>query len=335
MSGASTSTITTARGPYFDELSTGMAFAQAPPVTIDAGLQAAHRAIVGNRLRLALDTRLAEAVTGGSLASPALVWDLSIGQSTVVTQRVKANLFYRGLRFLHYPTLGDTLSTRATVVGLRENAAKPGRPRTGMAALHIVTTDQDDRPVLDYWRCAMLPVSRPDAPAGPSDDLDAIGQTSAESHAADQWDLAAYRSRVSGAHFADVSPGQQWEIDGADVVSSAPELARLTGNLAQVHHDAAAAGGERLVYGGHTIGIALHQITRALPTLVTPTAWQFCHHLAPVRENDRLRSTILVESLTPRATGDGGTAQLRVRVQAENDAGTTDVLDWSVEALLA
>ena len=51
------------------------------------------------------------------------------------------------------------------------------------------------------------------------------------------------------------------------MVSSAPELARLTLNIAMVHHDAAASAGGRLVYGGHTIGIAAAQATRALPNL--------------------------------------------------------------------
>ena len=32
-----------------------------------------------------------------ALAHPALVSDVAIGQSTLATQRVKANLFYRGL----------------------------------------------------------------------------------------------------------------------------------------------------------------------------------------------------------------------------------------------
>jgi acyl dehydratase len=34
--------------------------------------------------------------TTGPLAHPAFVCDVAIGQSTLVTQRVKANLFYRG-----------------------------------------------------------------------------------------------------------------------------------------------------------------------------------------------------------------------------------------------
>ena len=44
---------------------------------------------------------------GGPIAPPALVWDVSIGQSTVVTRHVRANLFYRGLAFRRVPVIGD------------------------------------------------------------------------------------------------------------------------------------------------------------------------------------------------------------------------------------
>ncbi|EUA31196.1 hypothetical protein I553_2755 [Mycobacterium xenopi 4042] len=54
-----------------------------------------------------------------------MVWDVAIGQTTLATQRVKANLFYRGLVFHRFPVIGDTLYTRTEVVGLRANRPKP------------------------------------------------------------------------------------------------------------------------------------------------------------------------------------------------------------------
>src|SRR5215472_18891538 len=140
-------------GPYFDELAVGQEFRGAPGVTLTSGLAAAHQAITGDRLALATDHELCREVTGGSpLASPSLVWDVAIGQSTVVTQHVKANLFYRGLAFRRAPLIGDTLTTITKVVALRQNSPRPGRAATGLAALRIITTDQQDQPVLDFWR---------------------------------------------------------------------------------------------------------------------------------------------------------------------------------------
>ena len=121
-------------GPYFDDLAVGDRFADAPAMTLTEGLAAAHRAITGDRLRLALDHELAREVCGAAPpAHPALVWGTSIGQSTLATQRVRANLFYRGLSFRRFPVLGDTLRTVTEVAGLRENTRRPGRPPTGLA----------------------------------------------------------------------------------------------------------------------------------------------------------------------------------------------------------
>ena len=94
------------------------------------------------------------------------------------------------------------------------------------------------------------------------------------------------------------------EIEGGDVVDSAPELARLTLNVAMAHHDATSTGdGRRLVYGGHTIGLAAAQATRALPTLVTILGWHACDHTAPVFEGDTLRSR--ARARAPRAAARG------------------------------
>lgn len=324
-------------GPYFDDLSVGQVFDWAPPMTLSAGLAATHQAIVGDRLRLALDADLCVAVTGmpGPLAHPGLVCDVAIGQSTVATQRVKANLFYRGLTFHRFPVIGDTLCTRTEVIGLRANSAKPGRAPTGLAALRMTTTDQADQLVLDFYRCAMLPASPGWTPdGGPADDLSSVG-VDAATPATDptaHWDAAVFRDKVPGPHFDAALAGAVLHSTG-DVVSSAPELARLTLNIAAAHHDSR-AGGRRLVYGGHTIGLALAQVTRLLPNLVTPLGWEYCDHTGPVHEGDTLYSELRVESAEP--TRHGGVLTLRAVVYAATEpAGEPDraVLDWRFTAL--
>jgi acyl dehydratase len=323
-------------GPYFDDLAVGQVFDWAPSVTLTAGMAAVHQAIVGDRLRLPLDADLSAAVTGApaALAHPGLVCDVAIGQTTLATQRVKANLFYRGLVFHRFPVIGDTLYTRTEVVGLRANSVKPGREPTGLAALRMSTIDQADRLVLDFYRCAMLPAGpdwRPDDPQ-PSDDLSAIGADAvapAHDPTAD-WDADAFRRRVPGPHFDAGLTGTVLR-SSADVVSSAPELARLTLNIAATHHDSRVSG-RRLVYGGHTIGLALAQATRLLPNLVTVLGWQSCDHTGPVYEGDTLYSDLHVESAEP--VGHGGVLGLRSLVYAvSNSESDRQVLDWRFTAL--
>lgn len=323
-------------GPYFDDLSHGDAFDTAPPMTLTEGAAATHAAIVGERLRLPLDADLGRAVTGQERppASPSLVWDVAIGQSTPVTHHVKANLFYRGLAFRSAPAIGDTLRTRTEVVGLRQNTPRPDRAPTGLVALRISTTDQRGRTVLDFWRCAMLPLRDPAARTGHADDLGTVGaDVDDPGAAAGAWRLDAFRDALPAGLRRPVEPGTTWRVVGGDVVSSAPELARLTLNIARTHTDDEA--GTRLVYGGHTIGIALTQATRALPELVTVLAWHGCDHTGPVREGDTLASSVLVEDVSPGPAG-GRLASLRSRVTARSGPGETprDVLDWRYVALL-
>ena len=324
------------QGQFFDELTIGQEFC-APAITLTSGLAAAHQAITGDRLVLMLDHELCHQVTGGGpLAAPGLVWDVAIGQSTVVTQHVKANLFYRGLAFRRAPLIGDTLATVTRVVALRQNKPRDGRAATGLAVLRIITTDQEGRPVLDFWRCAMLPLRDQTAQTGHADDLEQVGREASPPDfegLVTGWRLDMFARRAAGPRPAELHAGQSFEVAGGDVVSSAPELARLTANIAAVHHDSSAAGGDRLVYGGHAIGLALSQAARALPSLVTVTGWHSCDHLAPVREGDTLRSVVTVEQVD-YLPGGGGVVHLRSLVRADGP-DARDVLDWRYVAVLA
>jgi len=311
-------------------------FDSAPAMTLTEGAAATHQAIIGDRLRLALDSTLAAAVIGacGPFAHPALVCDIAIGQSTVATQRVKANLFYRGLQFHRYPEIGDTLSTRTEVVAMKQNSAKPGRTPTGLAALRMITSDQQGRRILDFYRCAMLPCRELAENTGHTDDLSAVGERAPQApDPTAEWDADAYRDRVPGAPF-------DWELVGvefggvADQVRGADELARLTLNVASTHHDWR-AGGQRLVYGGHTIGLALAQATRLLPDLVTVLDWQSCDHTGPVYEGDTLFSRVRIEQAVSRQGGRGTALRLRslVFAAATGDTPERQVLDWRFTAL--
>lgn len=325
-------------GPFYDDLKISDCFEGAPTIRLTDGMAAAHHAIVGGRLRLAFDAELSASVTGQPtpFAAPAFVWDVAIGQSTLVTREAIANLFYRGLVFRRAPAIGDSLRTVTTIVGLRPASAKPGRPPRGLVTMRIAASDQQGRPVLDFHRCAMLPARRPDSvgvqgePDPPQRDMEATEIAAAIRH----WDLTTYRAQVPGPHFHDLRQGMAFQLAGGDLVSSAPELARLTMNLATIHHDGT-RDGQRLVYGGHTIGLAAAQVTRAFPALVTILGWDGCDHLGPVREGDTVHCAIAVERLEA-LSGGGGLAHLRCRARATGLDGTrSDVLDWRLIGVFA
>jgi len=343
--------------PYFEDLSVGRVFDDAPAVTLTPGHAAFHAALFGDRLRLPLSEPLCHAVTGSRrpLAHPNLVCNVAIGQTTAPSQRVRGNLFYRGLVLQRPVFIGDTLTTSTEVVARRQNRTKPGRDATGIAVLQVHVENQRGETVLHFWRCPMLPCRDPAAPpdltaekgAKPcgDDPFDAIpselDMDAVRAAIVSEWRLDVFREAVPGAHFGDIEAGTRYVVQAADTVTSGPELARQTLNLARAHTDAAASPyGRRLVYGGHTISMASAQLTRALPNLVTLIAWRRCDHRAPVFEGDRLQTKLEVIA-THRLGSGGGLVDLRVLVSAERGAEAAEpekrecVLDWSLLALMA
>ena len=319
-------------GPYFDDLAVGEHLQAAPAITIGAGEAAIYQAVCGDPLCVSLSRPLSEAVTGRSerLVNPGLVMHVSIGQSTVATRRVIANLFYRGVVLEQPVWEGETLFTQVTVRALSDLTRRPDRPARGLALLGIHTTSADTGDtIVNYERCAMLRVRNADRTTGHADALGEVNVTI---------DLDAWEPRIPMGwdtnpliEFAD----RGWEIGERrtdrlrDPVTDALLLVRLTQNQAPPHRDPKESpSGGRLVYGGHTIGLAQASLVRMMPGTATVVGWQACDHTAAVHEEDVLafHHTLLDE----RPVGTGRLRAVRVEVETDRDDGPIPVLDWRV-----
>ena len=255
-------------------------------MTLDLGLAAWYQSIVGEVLPVCLDHRLARAVTGSDqpLASPGLVANLSVGQSTVATRRAIANLFYRNMRVARPVHIGETLHTRVRILAMADATARPDRPNRGKVLLGMQTT-ADDEIVMDYQRCALLPV-RGDSMPGHDGDT---------GKAPDAVDIGDYAGLVPSWNAEPFEAPTAWSDDELrvdvtrDIVDQATGLVRLTHNRAIVHRDVdATAYDTRLVYGGHVQALAQASLTRIEPRLATIVAWHACSHVGPAFEGDLL-----------------------------------------------
>ncbi len=273
-------------GPYYDDLEPGMELESQPAVTLDLGLAAWYQSIVGEVLPVCLDHRLARSVTGSDqpLASPGLVANLSVGQSTVATRRAIANLFYRNMRVARPVHIGETLHTRIHILDMADATPRPDRPNRGKVLLGMQTA-ADDEIVMDYQRCALLPV-RGDAMPGHAGDTGT---------APDAVDIADYVDLLPSWNADALEVPSTWGDDEVraditrDIIDQATGLVRLTHNRAIVHRDVdATAFDERLVYGGHVQALAQASLTRVEPRLATIVAWHACSHVGPAFEGDLL-----------------------------------------------
>ncbi|TCN43608.1 hypothetical protein EV641_12637 [Rhodococcus sp. SMB37] len=140
--------------------------------------------------------------------------------------------------------------------------------------------------------------------------------------------IDAYHTRVPGTHF---DAGLGAVLAAAATRSRAPRNWRDSPlNVAATHHERVSAAG-RLVYGGHTIGIALGRATRALPNLV---AVDVVDHTGPVPEGDTLTSELHVEGVDD--LGGGEVLHLHSLVFSHTATATDiPVLDRRFSALTA
>ncbi len=325
--------------PWFEDFEVGDDFSDVPSVTITEGMVALHQAMFADRKRLTLDHELCRRVTDSdrALVNASLVCNMAIGQTTIPSQRVMGNLFYRGLVLKRPVFVGDTLTTTTKVVGLKQNKIKPGRAASGMVALEIHTVNQNGDTVLHFWRCPMIPCRNPEADTGHQDDFSVMPE--AISDEALLASIPDWRYSALALEATDLKLDQIIAVEPRDTVTCAPELVRLTQNLAMTHTDAGrSVYGKRLVYGGHTISMAAAQIGRAFPNLLGIMGWYRCDHTAPVFEQD-----ILYSRCTPISVIQHDQVQLvKLQVETYADRGSeapkqeeeVKVLDWSLAVLI-
>lgn len=305
----------------FEDFEVGGTIPPLPSVTLTEGDNTWYRAVTGDQHQPTADRAVYEQISGrsGMLANPGLVMHFSIGQTTNATRRAIANLYYRSVRILRPVEVGSTLTTVATVLGLRESAPKDGQHR-GKVWLGI-TTSADGEPVIEYERCALIPAraggtGHDDEIPGPSEPspLDALV------NAVPGWDLSSL-------------PRSEWPVGETrvdplrDHIDLAAPFARSTFNQAAVHRDhTTTPSGRRLVYGGHVQALAQASLSRILPGLAHVVSWDGCDHVGPAFEGDLLEfSHTLVEEM-PVASG----RLLRFAVDGSTvDGGSGKVLRWT------
>ncbi|MEV0907993.1 hypothetical protein [Streptomyces hokutonensis] len=320
-------------GPYGDDLVIGEPLPPAPAVTVDDGIAAVYQAISGDPARLSLSTPLSRATTGrqNRLVNSALALQIAVGQSTVATRIVIANLFYRDVTLHQQIHLGTTLTTTVTPVA-RALTRDNGKDRRAKVLLSIETRDDRGTRVASMERLALLPLRDQSRTAEAGDIGTAESTRPLESllpAVPQHWDLTRLSRRPL--------PPVGWQADDPlrDSISGALDLVRLTQNQAAAHRDPSRGQrGRRLVYGGHVVALAQASLSRLVPGLAAVVGWRLCSHLAPCFEDDLLSFAITCEDQLPVSGG----ALIGCRVRGQAHRGTSepvDVIDFRPVALVA
>jgi 2-methylfumaryl-CoA hydratase len=253
----------TSAGNFFEDFRLGQTIRHATPRTVTAGDVALYIGLTGARFALHASDAFAQAIGYGKApVDDILVFHIVFGRTVAdISLNAVANLGYAQCKFGAPVYAGDTLSTRSTVIGLKENSNR----ETGIVYVRSVGRNQRDEVVLDYVRWVM--VRKRDQGQSAPDSLvpelaGAVAPTDFYIPAGLQMEHYARTLAGSPHVWEDYRKGERIDhVDGMTLEESDHMTAtRLYQNNAKVHFNqhAEAKGrfGKRLIYGGHVISLA-------------------------------------------------------------------------------
>jgi 2-methylfumaryl-CoA hydratase len=319
----------TKSGHFFEDFYLGQELIHATPRTVTEGDVALYTALFGSRF--ALNSSKPFAQTLGLAQAPIdslLVFHIVFGKTVAdISLNAVANLGYAAGRFGAPVYPGDTLSTRSTVIGLRQN--RDGK--TGVVYVRSIGVNQRNEPVVDYIRWVMVRKHNLDLPA-PEVVVPELPEGVDTGQLTVPYRLTApYDTDLAGSEhlWEDYAVGERIDhVDGITIEEAEHMLAtRLYQNTAKVHFNQHVERdgrfGRRIIYGGHIISLARAISFNGLANALNIAAINGGRHTSPTFAGDTLYawSEILDRQALPD-TADFGA--LRIRTVALKDRAAHD-----------
>ncbi|WP_185804462.1 MaoC family dehydratase [Pontivivens nitratireducens] len=320
----------TSAGRFFEDYRVGDTIVHAIPRTVGSGERALYHALYPARHALYSADSFAQGC--GLPASPLddlIVFHTVFGKSVPdISLNAVANLGYAEARF-HRPVWpGDTLASRSTVIGVKQNS----NGKTGVVWVHTEGHNQHGDLVLDFKRWVMLRKRDLDAPA-PDTVVPELSDAVASGalHVPHGLDFSRYDTLAAGSphRWSDYEVGEKIDhVDGVTIEEAEHMLAtRLWQNTAKVHFDATnREDGRRLIYGGHVISMARTLSFNGLANAQMMVAINAGAHANPCFAGDTVRAWS--EVLDKADTDAAGVGALRLRLVAtKGDSGAFPLRD--------
>jgi 2-methylfumaryl-CoA hydratase len=292
-------------GRFFEDFSLGEVMPHATPRSVSDGDVALYQALYGNRQILTSSTPMAQAL--GYHARPLndwLVFHIIFGKTVAdISRHALANLGYASGRFGAPVYVGDTLSARSQVIGLREN--KSGE--TGLVMVETQGHNQNGVLVLSYRRWVMVKKRDPKIAAPqesvwppieafvPADSLQLAAHI-APNDAPAVLDFTKWDTQAAGSPrlYDDFQIGETLHHGDGTTLEEAEHMmaTRSFQNTAAVHFDAQLQAesrfAKRLIYGGHIISHAHAMSFNGLENAACVLALNGGTHAAPVFAGDTI-----------------------------------------------
>jgi 2-methylfumaryl-CoA hydratase len=317
-------------GNFFEDFRVGQEIVHATPRTVSEGDAALYTGLYGVRFAVNSSSEFARAM--GLPSAPLddmLAFHIVFGKTVPdISLNAVANLGYAEGRFGEPVYPGDTLSTRSTVIGLRQN--KDGK--SGVVYVRSTGVNQRGAMVLDYCRWVMVRKNDESAPAPEASvpnlaDAVAVDDLMVPSNL----QIHSYDTALAGspALWDDYADGEKIDhVDGMTIEEAEHMIAtRLYQNTAKVHFDQmlqkSSRFGRRLIYGGHIISIARSRAFNGLANALKVAAINGGRHVAPAFAGDTIYawSQVIAKLALP---GRSDVGALRLRTVATKDRPCAD-----------
>ena len=320
----------TRAGNFFEDFSVGMEIVHATPRTVTEGEVAMYTALFGGRFAVQSSDPFAASVgLGGAPVDSLLAFHVVFGKTVPdISLNAIANLGYANGRFGVPVYPGDTLSTRSTVIGKKENR----NGKAGVVYVRSIGVNQVGDLVVDYVRWVMVPKRDVESPA-PEPVVPELEEAVPVEELLIPFEIepGAYDTDLAGSPFLweDYAVGER--IDHADgiTIEEAEHMlaARLYQNTARVHFNQHVENegrfGRRIVYGGYVISLARALSFNGLANAMSIAAINGGRHTAPTFAGDTIYAwSEILDVMEVPDRGDIGA--LRIRTVAVKDRSCAD-----------
>ncbi|MGB1550578.1 MAG: MaoC family dehydratase [Parvibaculales bacterium] len=281
-------------GRYFEHFTLGDIIEHGVPRSLSEGDASLYQALYGARNPLFCARPVAEAIGLNNMPLDSwLVFHIVFGKTVAdISRHAVANLGYaQGL--FHAPVfVGDTLTARSEVIGLRQN--KSGE--SGLVMVRTSGMNQHGETVLSYVRWVMVKKRDTNLPAPETVWPDMAAPVAPAQVPPPQGDFSHWQADYTGseAFFDDYQTGMKISHgDGTTLEEAEHMLAtRLYQNNAAVHFDAHMQSqsrfGKRLIYGGHMMSHVASMAFNGLGNLAGYAALNGGSHAAPCFAGDTI-----------------------------------------------
>jgi 2-methylfumaryl-CoA hydratase len=317
-------------GNYFEDFRLGQEIIHATPRTVTAGDIALYISLTGSRFAVhSADSFAAALGLGTAPVDDLLVFHIVFGKTVPdISLNAVANLGYAAGKFGVPVHIGDTLSTKSTVIGLKENSNR----QTGTVYVRSVGSNQRGETVLDYCRWVMVRKRDPEAAVA-----EAKVPSLPEAVRSDELNVPVHLRledydtvRAGSPHlWEDYQPGERIDhVDGMTIEEAEHAMAtRLYQNTAKVHFnqhtESKGRFGKRLIYGGHIISLARALSFNGLANTIRIAGINAGRHVSPTFAGDTIYAWTEVVDAKPIG-GRHDLGALRLRTFATKDRPCAD-----------